>query len=318
MTLNTNHTCIKIKTIWKNNTNNYTIDDYRSEIVDLKQQHTENYGNPKTNTLEIWQKLKNQIKKLLIKQAQKQSVRQQLERTKALQHLMHLKDKMTEHPTKDNFEEYKKCQRQMYDAFITNARNNLLKSKSTFEDYRNIALHTLYKEFSPQKQQTNINKIVTPTNKVISQPQMINKSIRDFYESLYGPPKIDLDTQTDFITKIDTKLDAQHQNSIGKPLTEYELDAAVKDLKKGKSPGPDGLSSEFYKEFFPQIKKTLLDALNYVYCNNVVNEKFVEGVITLIHKKDEIEKIENYRPITLLNIDYKILNKILNTDSNHT
>jgi len=91
-----------------------------------------------------------------------------------------------------------------------------------------------------------------------------------------------------------------------------QLDAAVKDLKKGKSPGPDGLSSEFYKEFFPQIKKTLLDALNYVYCNNAVNEKFVEGVITLIHKKDEMEKIENYRPITLLNIDYKILNKILN------
>jgi len=39
---------------------------------------------------------------------------------------------------------------------------------------------------------------------------------------------------------------------------------------------------------FPQIKKTLLDTLNYVYCNKVVNEKFVEGVITLIHKKDEI------------------------------
>ena len=200
---------------------------------------------------------------------------------------MHLKDKMTEHPTKDNFEEYKKCQRQMYDAFITNAWNNLLKSKSTFEEYRNIALHTLYKEFSPQKQQTNKNKIVTPTNKVISQPQMIKQSICNFYES---PPKIDLDTQTDFITKIDTKLHAQHQNSIGKPLTEYELDAAVKDLQKGKSPGPDGLSSEFYKEFFPQIKKTLLDALNYIYCNNVVNNKFVEGVITLIHKKDEIKK----------------------------
>jgi len=68
----------------------------------------------------------------------------------------------------------------------------------------------------------------------------------------------------------------------------------------------------FVKNFFPQIEKTLLDTLNYVYCNNVVNEKFVEGVIIPINKKDEIEKIENYRPITLLNIDYKILNKILN------
>jgi len=133
-------------------------------------------------------------------------VRQQSERTGAIQQLMHLKHKMTKHPTKDNFEEYKKCQRQMYDTFITNARNNLLKSKSTFEEYRNIALHTLYKEFSPQKQQTHINKIVTPTNKVISQLQMINKFIRDFYESLYRPPKIDLDTQTDFISKIDKNL----------------------------------------------------------------------------------------------------------------
>jgi len=133
----------KINTIWKNNANNYTIDDYRTEIIDLIQQHTESYGKPKTNALEIWQKLKNQIKKLVIKQAQKQSVRQQSERTRAIQQLMYLKDRMTKHPTKDNFKEYKKCQRQMYDNFITNARNNLLKSKSTFEEHRNIALHTL-------------------------------------------------------------------------------------------------------------------------------------------------------------------------------
>jgi len=70
-----------------------------------------------------------------------------------------------------------------------------------------------------------------------------------FLRKFVQTSKTDLDTQTDFITKIDTKLDVQHQNSTETPLTKYELDVEVKVLQKGKSPGPDGLSSEFCKEF---------------------------------------------------------------------
>ena len=91
-----------------------------------------------------------------------------------------------------------------------------------------------------------------------------------------------------------------------------ELTLAVKELKKGKSPGPDGISNEFYIIFFEKVKESLLKTLNYIYQNDTLNEKFTNGVITLVHKKEDPSKIENYRPITLLNCDYRLLSRILN------
>ena len=85
-----------------------------------------------------------------------------------------------------------------------------------------------------------------------------------------------------------------------------------KKLKKWKSPCPDGISSEFYIFFFEKVKEPLSKTLNYIYQNNKLNEQFTKGVVTLVHKKGDPSKIENYRPITLLNCDYKLLSRILN------
>jgi len=60
-----------------------------------------------------------------------------------------------------------------------------------------------------------------------------------------------------------------------------------------------------------------LAALNFLYKKGITNTKIAEGAITLIHKKGDRNKISNYRPITLLNTDYKILSKILNKRITH-
>ena len=83
-------------------------------------------------------------------------------------------------------------------------------------------------------------------------------------------------------------------------------------MKKGKTPGPDGLSLEFYLTFNQDIKHLLLDALNYTYSHTDHDPTLYKGIITLCFKKGNPADIKNYRPISLLNVDYKILNKILN------
>ena len=85
-------------------------------------------------------------------------------------------------------------------------------------------------------------------------------------------------------------------------------------MKLNKSPGNDGFSVEFYQTFWPYIGGLVVDAFNEAFDNGNLSVSQKQGVITLIEKdgKDPLH-IKNYRPITLLHVDYKILSKILAT-----
>lgn len=79
-----------------------------------------------------------------------------------------------------------------------------------------------------------------------------------------------------------------------------------------KSPGCDGLTSEFYKSFADILAPILLKVFKCMEDVKEVPESMATRVITLVFKKKgSIRKLENYRPISVLNVDYKILAKVL-------
>ena len=79
-----------------------------------------------------------------------------------------------------------------------------------------------------------------------------------------------------------------------------------------KTPGTDGLPAEFYKTFWKDISSLLVSALNYAFESGCLSITQRRGIIKLIPKKDaELYFIKNWRPITLLNTDYKIAAKAL-------
>ncbi len=95
-------------------------------------------------------------------------------------------------------------------------------------------------------------------------------------------------------------------------LTIQELDLALKTMKTGKSSGQDGLTSEFYKFFWEDLKMFLFEALQDCIRYNNLLPTMKQGLIILIPKpgKDKII-LENLRPITLLNTDYKIFSGVI-------
>ncbi|KAL9989410.1 hypothetical protein ACROYT_G003957 [Oculina patagonica] len=108
------------------------------------------------------------------------------------------------------------------------------------------------------------------------------------------------------------KLTAEESHSCEGLLIEKECLEALQKMKNDKSPGNDGLPSEFYKVFWKDISTAFIKAINRSYSCGKLSISQRRGTIKLIPKKNSIlSKLKNRRPLTLLNTDYKIASKAI-------
>ena len=100
--------------------------------------------------------------------------------------------------------------------------------------------------------------------------------------------------------------------SMNRPITSTEIETVIKNLPTNKSPQPDGLTGEFHQKFKQELTPILLKFFQKIAEEGKLPNSLCEATITLIPKPDkDTTKRENYKPISLMNTDAKIFNKIL-------
>jgi len=155
--------------------------------------------------------------------------------------------------------------------------------------------------------QLNINGTVTDDAQSISQFCYV------FYSKLYES-KYNADIATKFVNSINNVKMIEHTDRVycDSPLTKEEVIGAIALLKNNKSPGNDGLVSEFYKSFSDLLAPFMLKVFVESIERSTLPSSLTQGLITLIPKpnKDPLF-IDNWRPICLLNNDYKIMALVL-------
>ena len=95
------------------------------------------------------------------------------------------------------------------------------------------------------------------------------------------------------------------------PITAEELYIALKSGVHNKAPGSDGISREFYIRLWDIIREDMLEIMNQMYIHKSMTRRQQHGIIVSLPKNNGDKTPAEYRPITLMNMDYKILYRIM-------
>ena len=230
--------------------------------------------------------------------------------------LRHSTIKCDAEPSTQNAEEFESLQAdydKLYDYII---QGTIIRSRATwYEKGEKNTKYLLNLEKSNNKKSC-VRKILTNDDTLTTNPTTILNELELFYSNLYKDSNChssesNLSSFLDGWIEVPMLSEELRSTCEGK-ITHNECFSVLQSFQKNKTPGNDGLTIEFYSAFWSLIGKPLVDCVNYSYEFGELSNSQKQAIITLIEKKGKDERlIKNWRPISLINVDAKIISKVL-------
>ncbi len=157
-------------------------------------------------------------------------------------------------------------------------------------------------------QYKHMDHLRCPNGNLTANPVEMRKLAVDFFSLLYSAEKCDPDSANDVLKDL-PQLEQGKRKALDDIITYGDLTEAVQQLSMGRSPGIDGLTAEFYKHFWGIIGEDFYEVVLESLKNEVLPISCRRAVLSLLPKKGDLGFLKNWRPVSLLCLDYKILSK---------
>lgn len=302
--------------MWILNAGYIEEEEYEIQMKDLLNREEEKIdeytrdGGLEGTIAERWEEIKDQIKLISIKYSKKR-------RGKMKKEEIMLRERLREELVKAEDEEgysmekYIEVKMALEKYEREKCRGAILRSKAKYALEGEKCTGYFLGLEKRRQSKTYINEINTKEGKTTKDYVEILERVQEFYGELYKRGEVDERSIDGVLESVENILNKEDAEWCDREIDEKEVEAAIGGLKSGKSPGSDGIGIEWYKTYREEVAPILVKVFKEMERTGMVQDRMVEGVIALVYKKGNRLNIENYRPISLLNVDYKILTKVL-------
>lgn len=296
------------RTYWKLNSSLLKNNDYCQKIKLL----ITKYANSEelTTAVKKWEFLKYKIRQFTIsfsKIIKKDREKQEIDIINQLNMYCNRPN-----PTEDDRQKILNLQPQLDEIYSRKAQGAFIRSRAKWieEGEKNSSYFCGLEKRRQEK--NSIRSLMIEDNEVTDE-KVISSEIWKFYSQLYSSKFSSMDCQNFFqdIAKHIPKIKDSLKQTCENQIRITELDAVIGRLSLNKAPGSDGLTGDFYRHFWVDLKDLLLQVFNEIFETCVLPPTMRHGVIVSIPKPGKDPRIiDNRRPITLRNSDYKLLTYI--------
>ena len=301
---------------WKFNVSHLQDPNFVMEMnqeIELIKSRTKN-----CNPINRWGIFKNNVREVAITLSRKQTSLKMKEKIDLNKRLMGLNKKLTMinlssdravHWIQETNNKIDEIKSKLTKIGLHDAQGAMLRAKVRWTSQGEH--NTAYFYGLEKRNATNkiMNAVYDENNEIETKSESILKIQANFYNKLYTKNE-------NFTCKLEgqspKKVPEQMKVAMDVEISVDEIQNAIKDMKRKKAPGADGLQIDFYIVFWNRIKDIFCDMISQVMKENKLHESSRYGLISLIPKKDrDLKFVKSWRPIVLLDADFKVLSKVL-------
>ena len=263
----------------------------------------------------LWELIKMEIRAFTIRYSKQKAEMKKDHEKVLIQEVSRLGNMVENCPSPEAVQKYIKVKNELDKISYDQAREACVRSKARWHEFGERSSKYFLNLERRNYENKCITSLIKENGSSTTDPEEILKEQKRFYQFLYSSqnpqvndPKFEVFFDNDKLEKLN---DEQSKNCEGL-LTENECWNVLKCFQKHKSPGNDGFTAEFYSFFWNQLGKIMVNSFNHGFHKGELSISQRQSIIRLIPKKNKnLLCLKNWRPVSLLNVDYKIASKAL-------
>ena len=263
------------------------------------------YQNRELPHTEQWELLKDNIRLFAKDYSRQNADETKIAIAQLMEQITHMEENLEEITNNEDVKLLEASKMELSELIHKKTRGVIFRSRAQW--YTEGEKNSKY-FFSLEKMKYNsrtCKTLILDDNTTVQGNEKILEEQRKYYESLFAKDDF-VDFQLE--NKENITVDAGSAAVWAHQIQKTEIAQALKSLNNDKTPGPDGITTNFFKMFWSKLESVFYSAVLDAFENGKLYESALQGIINVIPKANkDTRKLHNLRPITLLNVDYKIL-----------